>query len=96
MAAPFQAKGELRVARVEIDGLREDKAALDQALDAKSKEVRMQLLQVYTAATHGSFCKVWARVCSSAIRWNQHHTRRLLRSSMLGTRKSVDLVQDAR
>lgn len=47
MAAHCQAKGELRAAQVEINGLKEEKAALDQALDAKAKEVRMQLLQVH-------------------------------------------------
>lgn len=41
-----QAKGELRVAHAEIDQLKAEKAALEQALDAKGKEVRLQVLQV--------------------------------------------------
>ncbi|CAB1117249.1 unnamed protein product [Ectocarpus sp. CCAP 1310/34] len=39
------AKGELEAARVEIDGLKEDKAVLTQALETKAREIRMQLLQ---------------------------------------------------
>ncbi|CAN0032149.1 unnamed protein product, partial [Ectocarpus fasciculatus] len=41
-----KAKGELEAARVEIDGLKEDKAVLTQALETKAREIRMQLLQV--------------------------------------------------
>ncbi|CBJ48379.1 hypothetical protein Esi_0002_0153 [Ectocarpus siliculosus] len=41
-----EAKGELEAARVEIDGLKEDKAVLTQALETKAREIRMQLLQV--------------------------------------------------
>ncbi|CAN0497120.1 unnamed protein product, partial [Ectocarpus sp. 12 AP-2014] len=37
---------ELEAARVEIDGLKEDKAVLTQALGTKAREIRMQLLQV--------------------------------------------------
>ncbi|CAN0441140.1 unnamed protein product, partial [Ectocarpus sp. 8 AP-2014] len=37
---------ELEAARVEIDGLKEDKAVLTQALETKAREIRMQLLQV--------------------------------------------------
>lgn len=47
----FQAKGELEAARVEIDGLKEDKAVLTQALETKAREIRMQLLQVWYAAS---------------------------------------------
>lgn len=52
-----QAKGELRAARVEIDKLREGNAVLSRALETKSKEVRMQLVQVrapkYSVSRHG-------------------------------------------
>lgn len=41
-----QAKGELRTAHLEIDGLNQEKAALTQALTTKAKEVRLQVLQV--------------------------------------------------
>ncbi|CAM9206973.1 unnamed protein product [Ectocarpus sp. 6 AP-2014] len=37
---------ELEAARAEIDGLKEDKAVLTQALETKAREIRMQLLQV--------------------------------------------------
>ncbi|CAM9314510.1 unnamed protein product, partial [Hapterophycus canaliculatus] len=41
-----KAKGERRAAQAEINGLKEDKAILGQALGVKAKEIRMQLLQV--------------------------------------------------
>lgn len=46
----IQAKGELRAAQAEIDELKEDKAVLGKTLDIKSKEIRMQLLQVNVLA----------------------------------------------
>lgn len=41
-----QAKGELRTAHFEIDGLKQENAGLAQALTTKAKEMRLQVLQV--------------------------------------------------
>lgn len=51
----IQAKGELRAAQVEIDGLKQDKAILGKTLDIKAKEIRMQLLQVFAVTGNMAF-----------------------------------------